>query len=69
MDNYNISESLRALEGRDGKTIINLQQSGVIGVRTPVMTSGVTISIFLSVELGLMGQIYTTILVAKHFNF
>jgi len=43
------------VDRRDGQTIINSHtQSGDTGVQTPIMTSDLTISTFLPVELGLM---------------
>ena len=45
------------LDRRDGETTVNSHtQSGSTMVRTPVMTSDLTISAFLLVELGLIGQ-------------
>lgn len=45
------------VDWRDDKTILNsYTQSGGIRVQTPVMTSDLTISAFLPVELGLMGH-------------
>ena len=46
------------VDRRDDKAVINSHtQSGGTGVRIPVMTSGLIISTFLSVELRLMGPI------------
>ena len=47
------------VDRRDDKTIINSHtQSGGTGVRTQVMTSSLTISSILPVELGLMRQVW-----------
>jgi len=46
------------VDRRDSKAIINSHtQSRGTRIRTPVMTSGLTISAFLSAELGFMGQL------------
>jgi hypothetical protein len=47
------------VDRRDGKAIINSHtQSGGTGVRTSVMKSGLSISTFLPIELGLMRHLW-----------
>jgi len=51
------------VDRRDDKVVINSHiQSEGTGVRTPVMTSGLTISTFLPVELRFMRQLKTYLL-------
>ena len=58
------------VDRRDGKAVINSHtQSGGTGVRTPVMTSGLTISAFLPVVLGLMGRAYSNVNKQKHGKY